>query len=649
MGGESLSAGIAFDQLLMRHLRFRGTSMRPWNWLQWASDSSKQKNKSQKLVAARFGVEALESRTVLSASSVLDTLVAEPSISPAAVTQTTPVGLTPAEVAKAYGFDQIYFSGIKGTGAGQTIAIVDAYDNPNIASDLHIFDQTFGIADPPSFTVYKQTINGVAPKTDSGWAMEIALDVEWAHAIAPDANIVLVEANTSSVTNLLSAVDYARSIASVSVISMSWGSSEFMSESSYDYHFTTPAGHQGITFVASSGDAGAPAEWPAVSPNVLAVGGTTLSVSSNGTYQSETAWSDSGGGYSKYEAEPSYQSGVQNSKTRSNPDVAYNANPSSGFAVYDTVASSGKTGWFEVGGTSAGAPQWAALVAIADQGRALAGKATLANAQVPIYSLSTSDFHDVTSGSNGYSAAKGYDLVTGRGSPVANAVVRDLVSYSGSTTYSLTSSTSSTHRVIYIYYYGFGFRAVDGTDGTDAATGTSSLTVIAITLSDGHPTSNSADVVNLSADDITNGDLQIDELSVTDWLQGEDIQSAKWVDPENMELPASDNVLSPGISRTGVLVVGGNDDLSRTRNADGIVLGALDEYFSNVSETNGTDFGFVTSEEETRSPIDIRTTEWSAEYLAIMAFFHVSRGSNAIKNRQKVVPTELKLTNKSHE
>ena len=368
----------------------------------------------------RLTVESLEIRTLLSASP-LDGVVALPMLH-AAAQGGTPGGMTPAQIAQAYGFNQIQFSGgVKGDGSGQTIAIVDAYDDPNIASDLAKFDSQFGLAAPPSFTKVYQS--GYRPQADTGWSQEISLDVEWAHAMAPKAKIVLVEANSASLGDLLSAVDTARNMSSVSVISMSWGSSEFYGETSYDSYFTTPAGHQGITFVASSGDQGSPGLWPSLSTNVLAVGGTTLHVSGGG-YGSETAWSGSGGGLSQYESEPSYQNGVQSTGSRSTPDVSFDANPSSGFAVYDSYGSSG---WMVIGGTSAGAPQWAALVAIADQGLAQAGKASLDGAQSRIYQLSSADFHDITSGSNGYSAGAGYDLVTGRGSPVANLVVGDLV------------------------------------------------------------------------------------------------------------------------------------------------------------------------------------------------------------------------------
>jgi subtilase family serine protease len=345
-----------------------------------------------------------------------------------------PAGLSPAQVRQAYGFNQITFANgtVQGNGSGQTIAIVDAYDQPNLASNLATFDSTYGIAAPPSFTKVNETGGSTLPAASASWGLEESLDVEWAHAIAPGAKIVLVEASSSSLTDLLTAVNYARNLAGVSVVSMSWGASDFNGESSYDSYFTTPSGHAGVTFVASSGDSGSSGapEFPSVSANVLAVGGTQLSVDSSGNYLSESGWSGSGGGVSQHELQPAFQKGVvsQSSKYRTVPDVSYDGSSGSPFAVYDTDSYSG---WLEVYGTSAGAPQWAALVAIADQGRALAGQGSLdgATQALPaLYKLPAADFHDVTSGSNGgYSAGAGYDLVTGRGSPVANLVVAGLV------------------------------------------------------------------------------------------------------------------------------------------------------------------------------------------------------------------------------
>jgi hypothetical protein len=309
-------------------------------------------------------------------------------------------------------------------GAGETIAIVDAYSDPKIVSDLAIADVYASIPDPPSFTIINQ--NGATsplPKGNTGWGVEISLDVEWAHSIAPAADLLLVEANSNSLADLLKAVDTAASYPGVSVVSMSWGSSEFSSESSYDSHFTTPAGHAGVTFVASSGDSGGVVEWPAASPNVLSVGGTTLSVNSDNSWKSETAWSGSGGGVSRYEPSPSYQSGMGYAR-RATPDVSYDANPNTGFYIYDTY---GYGGVFGVGGTSAGAPQWAALVAIADEmaGANLDGASqTLPTIYSSAHSAYSSNFHDITSGSAGRNrAASGFDLVTGWGSPIADSIV----------------------------------------------------------------------------------------------------------------------------------------------------------------------------------------------------------------------------------
>ncbi len=388
-------------------------------------------------------VEPLEGRTLLSAAS---SIVVQPAITVTADAGSGSIsGYTPAQIKAAYG--------ITGDGSGQTIAIVDAYNDPNIVKDLQTFSTQFGLnfdsANPSNtIQVVNQTGGSSLPATDGGWAQEVSLDVEWAHAIAPGAKILLVEAKSASLNDLLAAVNYAKGATGVSVVSMSWGSGEFSSEKGYDSYFTTSTGHQGVTFVASSGDSGYGAEWPASSPNVLAVGGTTLTLNSSGAYVSETAWSGSGGAYSSVEAEPTYQSsaGIASNGRKGVPDVSYDANPSTGFAVYDSYAYQGYSGWLEFGGTSAGAPQWAALIAIANQGRVASQKTTLdgATQTLPtLYSLYksaySSSFHDITSGGNGYTtgfgrrqvtvvnnAAKGYDTVTGLGSPVGGGILAAL-------------------------------------------------------------------------------------------------------------------------------------------------------------------------------------------------------------------------------
>jgi hypothetical protein len=343
--------------------------------------------------------------------------------------RTVPSIYNPAQMAHGYGFDQPDLpDGTVGDGTGQTIAIVDAFNAPNIFTDLQRFDLQWGLPDP-NFTV--ATPQG-QPANNNGWALEASLDVEWAHAMAPGASIVLVESLNNGYGNMLGAVDYAAQQTGASVVSMSWGSGEFSFETSsfYDGRF---AGYSNLAFVASSGDSGAPPIWPSVSPNVVSVGGTRLNLDGGGNYLSETGWSGGGGGISAFESQPAYQNGVSDpwsTSQRTSPDVAYNADPGTGVYVRFNNA------WYVVGGTSAGAPQWAALVAIADEGRAQLGSNPLASQDTlnAVYSLNGSaDFNDITSGTSTgnphYSAGPGYDLVTGVGSPNANLLITDLTNY----------------------------------------------------------------------------------------------------------------------------------------------------------------------------------------------------------------------------
>ncbi len=365
--------------------------------------------------------------------------------------EATPWGMSPQQIRTAYGLDGLAFGAMPGDGTGQTIAIVNAYDDPSLvnstsagfsASDLAQFDGQYGLPDPPSFVKLNQegsTTNlpgtdPAGPGSSSSWEQEEALDVEWAHALAPGASIVLVETNSSSSADLYQGVTTAADLPGVSVVSMSWGCAEYSGENAFDGDFTTPSGHQGVTFVAAVGDLGAPGLYPAYSPNVVAVGGTSLTILGNNAYGSETAWSDSGGGTSTSEAEPAYQDGVQGTGMRTIPDVAFDADPNTGVSIYDSYDdTTGDGPWKQIGGTSLGAPSWAALIAIADQGRVALGGPTLdgpSQTLPALYSLSAGDFHDITAGSNGvFSAGPGYDEVTGLGSPVADAIVPDLASY----------------------------------------------------------------------------------------------------------------------------------------------------------------------------------------------------------------------------
>ncbi|MBI3838197.1 MAG: S53 family peptidase, partial [Planctomycetia bacterium] len=403
--------------------------------------------------------ELLEDRRLLSASTLghvfkafaPTTPMTAQSLAEAYSTGATPtfgsntqVGLTPAQIRHAYGFDQIFFANgtIQGDGSGQTIAIVDAFDDPNIVSDLAAFDAFFGIPAPPSFVRLNESgASSPLPGTDpvgSGkvnWEFETALDVEWAHALAPAASILLVEANSASFTDLISnAVDTARNWPDVVAVSMSFGAPEFATEITFDSTFTTPADHVGVTFVGASGDSGFPGIYPAYSPNVLAVGGTSLFLDGNNNITSESAWSGSGGGVSEFEPQPSYQNALAGGISAINrviPDVAFDADSSTGVAVYDSY-NGGTSPWFKVGGTSFSSPAWASLIAIADQGRFLTGLTPMdgPGTTLPeIYTLPGSDFNDITTGSNNhppdtrFSAQVGYDAVTGRGTPRVNLTV----------------------------------------------------------------------------------------------------------------------------------------------------------------------------------------------------------------------------------
>jgi hypothetical protein len=381
-------------------------------------------------------------------------------------------GYTPAQIQDAYGFNQI----TNGTGAGQTIAIVDAFNDPAILSDLGTFDSQFGLAAPPQFTILNQSGGKHLPSTNAQWAQEIATDVEWAHAIAPQANVLLVEASSDATTDLITALNFARHVAGVSVVSLSWGGSESSDlnlpestgQQNIDQYLTTPRGHTGETFVASSGEgkAGGSLQWPAASPDALSVGGTSLTLAdTTGTYGSESAWSGTAGGLSKVEAEPAWQRVAQSSGRRSVPDVAYDADPGTGIQIYDSVPYNGVSGWQEGGGTSIGAPQWAALIAIADQLRADSGLTTLNGVTQTLpalyalysppgsagYATYATYFNDITVAGPGdsISPTSGYDLITGLGSPKAAAIVGALVAVpNGSVavpnlSYAITSSTNS--------------------------------------------------------------------------------------------------------------------------------------------------------------------------------------------------------------
>jgi hypothetical protein len=362
-------------------------------------------------------------------------------------------GYTPSQLQQAYGFNQITLPAGKtfnDAGSGQTIAIIDPLNDPYLRSDLQTFDQTFNIGgavhDPTNtsfLTVMNQNGGSTLPDTDIyNLGVETSLDVEWAHAMAPGANILLVETSSYfTLHDLGTAIETAARQPGVSVISMSFGFVNTPTDYYLDNMFTTPAGHQGVSFVASAGDSGSyNAEYPATSPNVLGVGGTTLpaDTSGNPSRAQESTWIGGGGGINSTEAEPAYQLGVQSTGSRTGPDLSYDSDPNTGVPVLDTlygntVFPGQNKPWVEIGGTSIAAPQISSLVAIANQLRVAAHEATLdgANQLLPaIYQIAATDpnaFHDITAGYNGHPAGPGYDFATGFGTPNAQYLVPDLV------------------------------------------------------------------------------------------------------------------------------------------------------------------------------------------------------------------------------
>ncbi len=354
-----------------------------------------------------------------------------------------PNGFWPIDMQTAYGVNAIsglpgLSGGLTAGGAGVTVAIVDAYDSPSALADLNTFSTQFGLPTfpaasgsvcAPSFTKVSQTgSTSRLPRRNSGWEVEINLDVQWVHSIAPCANILLVEATSSSTSNLLAAVTYAG--AHAKVVSMSWGGGEFSGESSYDSYFQ----NSNVVFMASSGDTGGIVEWPSVSGKVVGVGGTNLPVNSStgglGT-GAETAWNGSGGGCSTQEPKPSVQTVTFPTpcSRRGAPDVAASGGPNSAVAVY--ISRQG--GWYTVYGTSLACPMWAGMVSIADSLRAGAGKlgltnATLADVYNAYASSYSTNYTDITSGSAGsFTAVAGWDFVTGLGSPKTYNLVPYLV------------------------------------------------------------------------------------------------------------------------------------------------------------------------------------------------------------------------------
>ncbi|HEY7097604.1 MAG TPA: S53 family peptidase [Terriglobales bacterium] len=332
---------------------------------------------------------------------------------------TIPTGETPASLGCVYKLVQNPVPGcpINGStsnpkGGAGIIAIVDAFDYPTALQDLQHFSQQFGL---PAPKFHKVKVGN--PVNDCNWSIEMSLDIEWAHAMAPNAQILLVEANSNFNNDLLAAVDQANQLIAQhggkGEVTMSWQGGETSNEAQFDSHFAQP----GVVYFASSGDSGGVVGWPSVSANVVSAGGTRVN-RTNGNFTNETGWSGSGGGPSRFIARPSYQDVVQNivGTKRGTPDFSYDADPFSGASVYNTNPSCGNIQWLTVGGTSLSSP---ALAGVVNSTGSFNTSTAAENAEIYSNLGNSSVFTDITSGQAGqFKAVVGWDFVTGVGTDV---------------------------------------------------------------------------------------------------------------------------------------------------------------------------------------------------------------------------------------
>jgi hypothetical protein len=325
---------------------------------------------------------------------------------------TAPQGYGPADVRAAYK--------IPPNAGINAIAVVDAYNDPTALADFNVFASQFGLpqetsTDPLASTnkVF-QVVYGAGgttpPANNQGWSGEISLDIEWAHAIAPNAKIFLVETPTNSYVNLFNGVKVAANLPNVHQVSQSYGGGEFAGQTVYDDSFN----HAGVVFFASAGDVGGAQEYPSESPSVVGVGGTSLQVNASGQVLSETAWNGSGGGPSSVYPRPAFQNSISSivDTSRGCPDVSGVADPYTGVAVYGSYAFGG---WAVIGGTSLACPVVAAITNVRGQ-----NAASTLDELVRIYANNGSSlYRDITQGTAGiFSATVGWDFITGIGSPV---------------------------------------------------------------------------------------------------------------------------------------------------------------------------------------------------------------------------------------
>ncbi|WP_225831306.1 S53 family peptidase [Streptomyces sp. NK08204] len=324
----------------------------------------------------------------------------------------TPSGYGPASLQAAYNLPSAT------GGSGQTVAIVDAYDNPNAEADLAVYRSQYGLPACTTangcFQKVDQTGGTKYPRGNSGWGEEIALDLDMVSAACPNCKILLVEASSATMTNLGTAVNTAVRLGA-KFVSNSYGGSESSNDASYDSSYFN---HPGVAITVSSGDSGYGVEYPAASKYVTAVGGTSLKTSSTTRGWTDTVWNGAGSGCSAYDAKPTWQkdTGCAN---RTVADVSAVADPNTGVAVYDTYGQG--TGWMVFGGTSVSSPLIAAVYA-------LAGSPSSGSYPASFPYAHTSALYDVTTGSNGScggsylcTATTGYDGPSGLGVPNGTA------------------------------------------------------------------------------------------------------------------------------------------------------------------------------------------------------------------------------------
>jgi subtilase family serine protease len=323
----------------------------------------------------------------------------------------TPLGLKPADLQAAYNLPS------STAGATQTVAIVDAFDDPNAEADLGVYRRQFGLPACTTangcFKKVNQNGGTVYPNGNVGWAQEISLDLDMVSAICPRCKILLVEATNNSYANLGTSVNEAVKLGAT-VVSNSYGGSESSQDTQYDALYYN---HPKTIITASSGDSGYGPQYPAASQYVVAVGGTSLS-RATGTPRgwTETVWSGAGSGCSLYDPKPSWQHDPSCAR-RTIADVAAVADPNTGVSVYDSYGSAGQIGWLIFGGTSVASPVVAGVYA-------LSGNATSLTSAGSLYTGPSGSLNDVTQGSNGScggsylcTGRNGYDGPTGNGTP----------------------------------------------------------------------------------------------------------------------------------------------------------------------------------------------------------------------------------------